>query len=169
MFSHKGIQIKVNNYGKFDASVNDAPVSCDTLADAKTRIEELLKAGKRSVALPVVGILRSDGYCREANETQSTIGEATFSGFNRTDGSLVLRDVAKGFQLNDVMADTPKNRALLGEMIANRIETKRLETLRTAREIKKTYGRIDIGKYDEMLAKAEAIHAASVADESAEV
>lgn len=165
MFEHKGIKIEVNKFGRFEAQVAEVALSADTLATVKEQIEREVRTvkDKRRLSLAVVGVLgKITGYGYSKNEVIG-IGEASLIGVNRTTSELQLTGVPKGHKLDDVIADTPANRAHLARLIEARRVADELEAAQEDLGLRKnSYGRIDAEKYGGVIDAIEKKHAAQM-------
>jgi hypothetical protein len=160
-WNHKGLTITVDNNGRFVANLNDASFEAASLSEIRTAIDRGLVAAqvKRTVNLPVVGIIKTSRFGRNQIDKDSKVGSAILSGFSRSDRSLQFKGLKNGEKLVTVLADTPDNKALLTKWIAARINADRLDTLIAAREIGVTgYGRIEPGEYNKMLEGLEKLY-----------
>lgn len=161
MFSHKGYRIDVSTEGRFSAEItDDYSVSAETLAEVRTKIDRAItEKDKKPIALKVVGILQARDFSRR-KESAPKVHRAVAIGINRTSRVLQYADLPKGMEMDDVLADTPENAALLESSIHAKATHERLQREIVEREIKvSSYGRIENGKaYDEALAELTAKH-----------
>ena len=157
MFEYRGYKIEVTSSGWFSCACDDWKISKTTLSEAQSEIDRVLSAvPKKQISLVVAGILQKrDTY----NYRDAKVYSVTVTGINRTSRELQTPDIPKGFELRNVMADTPENREFLGRYI----EARRTVDSVIERTISVPgSGRIDLDQYEEALKGLEKSYQKSV-------
>ena len=150
--SYKGINVNVDINGTFRAEVRGEFVESDRLKDLESKIDAELQRTAPKLSLPIVAIDRGK------------LIAATLTGISRADSSPRFSPASTAPNLDTVLADTPKNRALLEQFEAARVAYETLRADVQARAAyKRGYGRIAAGEYDRVLEKLQRSHAASMA------
>jgi DNA polymerase III delta prime subunit len=164
MWTYKGVQITVDQNGKFRARIADLEINAASRDEAERLISaEISSKDKPKVALKVLGFLsKAAGRHAEANPIK--IASAVLIGVNRTSRDLMFEGVPKGYEFEHVVADTPGNKKHLHEYLELRLAWRRMEEDHNSRLVgaKLGFGRIDAVEYEKTLKNLTDSHTTSV-------
>ena len=155
-FEHHGVTIWVTHRGSFTATIDEITITKDRYADIQKEIERVLsKRAKRRVSLPVVAIMKQDGWNRKT--TDDTMVTNAVTGINRNSRNLEFTHaIPEGFDLLFIIPDTPTNRRRTLALIDAKREYDRLHQEQMDLSFGATgHGRIDVEDYDAVLTQME--------------
>ncbi len=171
MWRHKGIKIDLTGEGQFSATVDDVTVFKCSLSDAREAIDKLVAAGsKRKLNLKVIGFLKKQIQSWQQSQEEGVIAGAILTGINRTSRALQFEGIPKGYELTDVIADTPENRSHLERLAEFTRYSAVIKAAQAEKDLRASgYGRIEAGNYDEVLDELEKRYSKSSGEGSAAV
>ena len=164
-WTHERITIAVDNYGNFEAEIGDVFVSEKSLGEAKNAVSKVVKHNQKKwkkeiLELRVVGIAvkKRTGQFGVKPE-KPYVSSAVLTGVNRTSRDLVITGLPPGWELTNVMADTPKNKAALAKFLVLEEVKKEIDNFLVGKI--SGWGRIEIDRYGEILNEVRRAYAVS--------
>ena len=161
MFKHRDVPIEIDQMGNFIAKVGSVEVSTPTLKACQEAIDkEVTHTAKAKVLnLKVIGILKEPGRWDSKNKPAIRLQRAVLVGINRTTRDLMFEGVSKGYEMESVMADTPKAEAKLKEYLEAKAAFNAIEDhIHNFQLGKLGYGRVAAEDYEKLLAQVEEQH-----------